>query len=98
MPKFRKKSPEILARRFETNNDNGSHIRSLVSWANSQQAWTAASHDDTTVWVHGDRMGPKGEAIVHRLDVGDWIVRAENGMWGICKAKDFDGEYDEVSA
>jgi len=96
MARYRKKSAEILARRFETNNDDGSHIRSLVSWANSQQARTVASHDDTTVYVHGPTGDDRGRPAVYRADVGDWLVFTPEGDLRICKAPVFAEIYEQV--
>jgi hypothetical protein len=97
MPKFRKKSAEVLARRFETNNDDGTHIRGLVSWANSQQPGTKASHDDTTVYVHGPTVDERGRPAVYRVDVGDWLVFDADGFLHVCAAAVFEKTYEQVS-
>lgn len=96
MPKFRKKSPEVAARCFETNNDDGTHIRDLVCWANSQQPGTKASHDDTTVYVHGPTGDDRGRPAVSRAEVGDWLVFTPDGDLRICVAAVFEGTYERV--
>ena len=61
MTLFRKKPVVVEARRFETNNDDGSHLDELVAWIGGQ-----GRHDNTLVYI--DTLEGTMTALV-----GDWI-------------------------
>lgn len=89
MPKFRKKPVEVEARRFETNNDDGSHIRSLCDWIEESLDAIQVSHDGTSIKI---------ETLegVMEANVGDWIIRGVKGEYYPCKPDIFDATYDPV--
>lgn len=87
MPHFRKKPVVIEARQFETNNDDGSHLDSLVAWITSQGG--EACHDDTSLFI---------ETLegTHRADCSDWIIKGIKGEFYPCKPDIFEATYEPV--
>lgn len=85
MPKFTKKPVEIEARQFETNNDDGSNLTSLVEWIMSRGG--DAMHDDTSLHIN------TLEGIM-RADCRDWIIRGIKGEFYPCKPDIFEATYD----
>lgn len=87
MPKFKKKPVEIEARQFKTNNDDGTHLNSLVGWIvnNNGLAW----HDGTDLYIKT----LEGEM---RADCFDWIICGVKGEFYPCKPDIFEATYDEI--
>lgn len=82
MTLFRKKPVVVEARRFETNNDDGSHLDELVAWIGGQ-----GRHDNTLVYI--DTLEGTMTALV-----GDWIIRGVAGEFYPCKPDIFAATYE----
>lgn len=89
MPRFRKKPVKIEARRFETNNDDGSHLDGLVAWIIEHGG--ESRHDGTDLYI----VTPEGEM---RASCFDWIIKGVKGEFYPCKPDIFEETYDQVSA
>jgi hypothetical protein len=87
MPRFRKKPVEIEARKFETNNDDGSHLDSLVDWIVSNGG--SANHNGTDLFI-STREGQM------RADCFDWVIKGVKGEFYPCKPDIFEATYDPV--
>lgn len=87
MPKFRKKPVEIEARQFETNNDDGSCIRSICEWIEESEDAIQVSHDGTSIKI------ATLEGVME-VNVGDWIIRGVKGEFYPCKPDIFEATYD----
>ena len=86
MAKFRKKPVVIEARRFETNNDDGSCLNELVIWIGP-----AACHNNTDLFI--DTLEGTMTAAV-----GDYIIRGVKGEFYPCKPDIFAATYEPVEA
>ena len=84
MGRYRKRPVVIEARRFDTNNDDGSHLDALVKWIGD-----TGTHDGTRLYV---------ETLegVMTADVGDWIIRGVAGEFYPCKPDIFAATYEAV--
>ncbi|GEM_PF-867194 len=84
---FRKKPVEIEARQFITNNDDGSHLDSLVGWITYNGH--TASHNGTDLFI---------ETLegTMRAECRDWIIKGVKGEFYPCKPHIFEASYDSV--
>lgn len=87
MPCFRKKPVEIEARQFEAENDDGSHLDSLVEWIVNNGG--EARHDGANLFIQT----LEGEM---RADCNDWIIRGVKSEFYPCKPDIFQTTYDKV--
>lgn len=85
MPFFRKKPVVIQAKRFSTNNDDGTCLNSLVEWIT--ECGGSAKHDNTSLYIQT----LEGEM---RAEVGDWIIRGVKGEFYPCKPDIFEATYE----
>lgn len=85
MPAFTKRPVTIEAMRFETNNDDGTHLSLLTDWANGDGP-VVATHDGTAIYLATLEGTMRG-------DVGDWIIRGVKGELYPCKPDIFDATY-----
>jgi hypothetical protein len=81
---YRKKPVVIEARKFETNNDDGTHMESLREWIGSR-CW----HNNTSLYI----MTLEGEM---RADVGDYIIKGVRGEFYPCKPDVFWRTYEAI--
>lgn len=83
---FTKKPVTIEARRFETNNDDGTHMTLLCDWANEPKDKAVVTHDGTCIYI------ATLEGTM-RADCGDWIIRGVEGELYPCKDSIFQATY-----
>ena len=83
---FTKKPVTIEARRFETNNDDGTHMTLLCDWANDPKGKAVVTHDGTCIYI------ATLEGTM-RADCGDWIIRGVEGELYPCKDSIFQATY-----
>jgi len=88
---YTKKPVTIEARRFETNNDDGTHMTLLCDWANEPRDKAVVTHDGTRIYV-ATLEGTMA------ADVGDWIIRGVKGELYPCKHDVFDATYAPADA
>ncbi|MCJ2112952.1 Gp49 family protein [Methylobacterium sp. E-025] len=91
MGHYTKKPVLIEARRFETNNDDGSHMTLLCDWANEPKDKAVVTHDGTSIFV------ATLEGTM-RAEVGDWIIRGVEGEIYPCRDSVFQATYAVASA
>lgn len=87
MPYFRKRPVIIEARKFETNNDDGTHLDSLIKWILSHGG--VAYHNGMYLRIstlEGDMIASPG----------DWIIKGVNQEFYPCKAEIFEKTYIEM--
>ena len=87
---YTKKPVTIEARRFEMNNDDGSHMTLLCDWANEPKDKAVVSHDGTCIYI------ATLEGTM-RADCGDWIIRGVKGELYPCKPDVFEVTYAPAS-
>ena len=85
---FKKKPVLIEARKFETNNDDGSHLDGLVEWITANGG--NASHNGTDLAI---RMSGGDMAIAECFD---WVVKSTYGEFFPCKPEIFEMMYEEA--
>jgi hypothetical protein len=89
--RYRKKSVEVEAQQFTTNNEEGSPtMDAIVNWVNQGRNEGGAWHNGTDIFV----ATPEGQM---RAGVGDWIIRGVKGEFYPCKPDIFEATYEEVA-
>lgn len=87
MPYYQKKPVVIEALQFETNNDDGSNLDSLVEWITSNGG--KARHDGTDLFIET----LEGEM---RAGQSDMIIKGLSGEFYPCKLEIFEASYEQV--
>lgn len=90
MSLYTKKPVTIEARRFETNNDDGLHMKLLCDWANEPKDKAVVTHDRTCIYI------ATLEGTM-QADCGDWIIRGVKGELYPCKPDIFEATYSLAS-
>lgn len=85
------KAKRVKAVRFDAINDDGSHVATIVGWANGnapkhQHVWS----DDTRIYLEDL---DEGRDV---LKVGDWLLLHEDGRLAAMQAQFFEIDYEPV--